>query len=60
MCNGSLPTTTRRSSLRLEQVEDRLFEVRSDPANRREIIELQDAKHTIVLLQEHEQQTRET
>jgi hypothetical protein len=44
----------------LEQVEDRLFEVRSDPANRREIIELQDAKRTIVLLQEYEQQTRET
>jgi len=28
----------------LEKVEDRLFEVRSDPTNRREIMELQDAK----------------
>ena len=44
----------------LEKVEDRLFEVRSDPANRREIMELQDAKRTIVLLQKHEHQTRET
>jgi hypothetical protein len=41
----------------LKEVEDRLFEVRSDPANRHEIMELQDAKRTIVLLREHELQT---
>jgi hypothetical protein len=41
----------------LERVEDRLFEVRCDPANRREIMELQDAKRTIVFLREHELQT---
>ncbi len=41
----------------LKEVEDRLFEVRSDPANRHEIMELQDAKRTIVFLGKHELQT---
>ena len=41
----------------LKEVEERLFEVRSDPANRHEIMELQDAKRTIVFLGKHELQT---
>ena len=34
----------------LKAVEDRLFEVRSDPTHRRELMELEFAKCTIVLL----------
>jgi len=41
----------------LKEVEDRLFEVRSDPTDRRELMELQFAKRTIVFLREHELQT---
>jgi len=38
-------------------VQDRLLEVRSDPTDRRELMELEDAKHTIVFLRKHELQT---
>jgi hypothetical protein len=38
----------------LKEVEDRMFEVRSDPTDRRELMELQFAKRTIL---EHELQT---
>jgi hypothetical protein len=41
----------------LEKVEDRLFEVRSDPIHRRELMELEFAKLTIVFLGGHELQT---
>ena len=43
----------------LKAVEDRLSEVRSDPTptDRRELMELQFAKRTIVFLREHELQT---
>jgi len=41
----------------MKAVEDRLFEVRSDPTDRRELMELQFAKRTIVFLREHELQT---
>jgi hypothetical protein len=35
-------------------VQDRLLEVRSDPADRRELMELEDAKRTIGFLRKHE------
>ncbi len=35
-------------------VQDRLLEVRSDPTDRRELMELEDAKRTIAFLREHE------
>jgi hypothetical protein len=38
-------------------VEDRLFEVRSDPPDRRERMELEDAKRTIGFLSKDELQT---
>ena len=41
----------------LRAVEDRLFEVRSDPPNRRERMELEDAKRTIGFLSKDELQT---
>ena len=43
----------------LKAVEDRMFEVRSDPTDRRELMmmELEDAKRTIVFLGKHELQT---
>ena len=41
----------------LRAVEDRLFEVRSDPPNRRERIDLEDAKRTIVFPWKSELQT---
>jgi len=41
----------------LKAVQDRIFEVRSDPTDRRELIELEDAKRTIVFLRKHELQT---
>ena len=41
----------------LKAVQDRMFEVRSDPTDRRELMELEDAKHTIVFLRKHELQT---
>jgi hypothetical protein len=41
----------------LKAVQDRLFEVHSDPADRRELMELDDAKRTIVFLRKHELQT---
>jgi hypothetical protein len=41
----------------LRAVEDRLFEVRSDPPNRRERMELEDAKRTIGLLSKDELRT---
>jgi hypothetical protein len=43
----------------LKAVEDRLSEVRSDPTptDRRELMELEDAKRMIVFLGEHELQT---
>ncbi len=43
----------------LKAVEDRMFEVRSDPTDRRELMmmELEDAKRTIVFLRKHELQT---
>ena len=34
----------------LRAVDDRLFEVRSDPPSRRELMQLEDAKRVIVLL----------
>jgi hypothetical protein len=37
-------------------VQDRLFEVRSDPTDRRELRELKDAERTIVFLRECERQ----
>ena len=41
----------------LKAVQDRMFEVRSDPTDRRELMELEDAKRTIVFLRKHELQT---
>ena len=41
----------------LRAVDDRLFEVRSDPPNRRELMELEDAKRTIMFLSKVELQT---
>jgi hypothetical protein len=41
----------------LKAVEDRFFEVRSDSTHRRELMELEDAKHAIVFLRKHELQT---
>jgi hypothetical protein len=41
----------------LKAVQDRMFEVRSDPADRSELMELEDAKRTIVFLGKHELQT---
>ena len=38
----------------LKAVQDRLLEVRSDPADRRELMELEDAKCTIAFLRKHE------
>jgi outer membrane protein OmpA-like peptidoglycan-associated protein len=38
----------------LKAVQDRLLEVRSDPAGRRELMELEDAKRTIGFLRKHE------
>ena len=38
----------------LRAVDDRLFEVRSDPPNRQELMELEDAKRTIGFLRKHE------
>jgi hypothetical protein len=38
----------------MKSVERRLFEVRMDPSRRRELIELEDARRTIVFLQEHD------
>lgn len=35
-------------------VQDRLLEVRSDPTDRRELMELEDAKRTIGFLRKHE------
>ena len=40
----------------LKAVQDRMFEVRSDPTGR-ELMELEDAKRTIVFLRKHELQT---
>jgi len=41
----------------LRAVQDRMFEVRSDPTDRRELMELEDAKRTLVFLRKHELQT---
>jgi len=41
----------------LKAVQDRMFEVRSDPTDHRELMELEDAKRTIVFLEKHELQT---
>jgi hypothetical protein len=41
----------------LRAVDDRLFEVRSNPPNRRELMELEDAKRTIGFLSKGELQT---
>jgi hypothetical protein len=41
----------------LRAVEERLFEVRSDPPNRRERMDLENAKRTIVFLWKSELQT---
>jgi outer membrane protein OmpA-like peptidoglycan-associated protein len=38
----------------LKAVQDRLLEVRSDPADRRELMELEDAKRTIGFLRKQE------
>ena len=38
----------------LKAVQDRLLEVRSDPADRPELMELEDAKRTIAFLRKHE------
>jgi len=38
----------------LKAVQDRLLEVRSDPADRRELMELEDGKRTIAFLRKHE------
>jgi len=40
----------------LKAVQDRLFEVRFDPTDRRELMQLEDAKRKIMLLVEHERQ----
>jgi hypothetical protein len=41
----------------LKAVEDRLFEVRSDPTHHLELMELEFAKRTIVFLGKHKVQT---
>jgi len=41
----------------LRSVDDRLFDVRSDPPNRRELMELEDAKRAIGLLSKGELET---
>ncbi len=41
----------------LKAVDDRLFEVRSNPPNRRELLELEGAKRTIGFLSKGELQT---
>jgi len=41
----------------LKAVDDRLFEVRSDPSNRRELMELEDAKRAIGFLSKGELET---
>ena len=41
----------------LRAVDDRLFEVRSDPSDRRELMELEDAKRAIGLLSKGELET---
>jgi len=41
----------------LRAVQDRMFEVRSDPTDRRELMELEFAKRTIVFLGKDELQT---
>jgi len=41
----------------LKAVQDRMFEVRSDPTDRRELMELEDAKRTIGFLSKDELQT---
>jgi malate synthase len=41
----------------LKAVEDRLFEVRSDATQRRELMELEDAKRIIMFLAAHDEQT---
>jgi hypothetical protein len=41
----------------LKAVQDRLFEVRFDPTDRRELMQLEDAKRKIMLLAKHELQT---
>jgi len=41
----------------LRAVDDRLFDVRSDPPNRRELMELEDAKRAIGLLSKGELET---
>jgi len=41
----------------MKAVEDRLFEVRSDPTDRRELRDLEHARRTIVFLGNHEKQT---
>jgi hypothetical protein len=44
----------RKLEAALKAVQDRLLEVRSDPADRRELRELEDAKRTIGFLRKHE------
>jgi hypothetical protein len=44
----------------LKAVQDRMFEVRSDPTDRRELRDLEHARRTIVFLGNHELQTQET
>jgi len=44
----------------MKAVEDRLFEVRSDPTDRRELRDLEHARRTIAFLGNHELQTEET
>ena len=41
----------------LKAVQDRLFEVRFDPTDRRELMQLEDAKRKIMLLAKHDLQT---
>jgi len=41
----------------LRAVDDRLFEMRSDPPNRRELMELEDAKRAIGFLSKGELET---
>jgi len=41
----------------VKAIEDRLLEVRSGDSDHRELMELEDAKRTILFLGRHEQQT---
>jgi len=41
----------------LKRVEDRLFELRTNHMHRHELIELEDARRTIVFLQAHDLKT---